>query len=262
MKIALVIPARYGSTRFSGKPLATIAGKSLLARTWAIGTAAVGIDRVVIATDDDRVAEHARSFGAEVVLTDESCQTGSDRTAAALGLLGESWDAAINLQGDAVLTPPWVLEALAHALRAEPAPEMVTAAVRLDQPRYQEFLRFKREHPTSGTTVVLDARDNALYFSKAIIPALRNSTADPLPPVFRHIGVYGYTADTLRRFAELAPSPLEKAEGLEQLRALENGIPIRVVAVDYRGRTHWSVDGPSDIAQAEAIIGREGELVR
>lgn len=194
-------------------------------------------------------------------MTPESCATGSDRTAAVMSQLDPSWDAALNLQGDAVLTPPWVLEALAQALRATPTPEMVTAAVQLDQPRYQEFLRFKREHPTSGTSVTLDARGNALYFSKAVIPALRKSTADPLPPVFRHIGVYGYTTAALARFTALPPSPLEKAEGLEQLRALENGISIRVMTVDYRGRTHWSVDSPADIAQAEAIIAREGELV-
>lgn len=258
MKIALIIPARFGSTRFVGKPLALIAGRSLLERTWRIGHAAKGIDRVVIATDDSRVEAHALSFGAEVVLTPESCSTGSDRTAAALQSLGSGWDAALNLQGDAVLTPPWVLEALAQALRA--GASFVTAAVRLDSARYQEFLRFKREHPTSGTTVTVDRQGNALYFSKAVIPALRNSTIDPLPPVFRHIGVYGYTAQELAGFTALPPSALEKAEGLEQLRALENGRRIRVVEVDYRGRTHWSIDSPGDIAQAESIIAREGEL--
>jgi 3-deoxy-manno-octulosonate cytidylyltransferase (CMP-KDO synthetase) len=198
-------------------------------------------------------------LGAEVVLTPERCATGSDRTAAALHALGPGWDAALNLQGDAVLTPPWALEALAQALRGGAG--LVTAAVKLDAERYQEFLRFKREHPTSGTTVTIDQAGNALYFSKAVIPALRNSAANPLPPIFRHIGIYGYSAEVLARFAALPASSLEMAEGLEQLRALEHGLPIRVVEVDYRGRTHWSVDGPGDIAQVEAIIAREGELV-
>jgi 3-deoxy-manno-octulosonate cytidylyltransferase (CMP-KDO synthetase) len=180
--------------------------------------------------------------------------------AAALDALGEPVDGVVNFQGDAVLTPPWVLQALVDVLRNEDSVEMVTPAVRLDRARYDEFLVAKENSPSSGTTVTMDHESNALYFSKRVIPFIRNPEKE-FPPVFRHIGLYGYTVETLRRFTSLLPTALEKAEGLEQLRALHNGIPIRVVEVDYRGRTHWSIDTPEDVSKAEEIIAREGEFV-
>lgn len=260
MRIAIVIPARYGSSRFPGKPLHVLAGRSLLERTWSIARAVPGAADVIVATDDGRVADHARAFGAKVVMTDSACPTGSDRTAAVLAETGH--DAAVNLQGDAVLTPPWVLEALTNALVDNArvgVKGMVTAAVQLDAERYRAFAESKRATPASGTTVVMDRAHNALYFSKQLLPFVRHPER-ALPPIWRHIGVYGYDRDTLQRYAALPQSPLELAEGLEQLRALEHGIPIKVVAVDYRGRTHASIDHPDDVPGALAIIAREGEL--
>jgi 3-deoxy-manno-octulosonate cytidylyltransferase (CMP-KDO synthetase) len=286
--IVVVVPARYGSSRFPGKPLAMLRGKSLLERSYRIACAAKGVSLVLITTDDERIARHAESFGAAVVMTDSACATGSDRVAQATAKLTVRPHAVLNLQGDAVLTPPWVLEALVPPLRDATGSLIATPAVRLDAARYEEFVEHKRKTPTSGTTVTVNARGEAMYFSKAVIPFLRargeslvtsrtstspstgsgyaqaerGGSAQPFQsvPVFRHIGVYGYTVDALERFTALPQSELEKAEGLEQLRALENCIPIRVVEVDYRGRTHASVDTPEDLAMAEAILSREGEL--
>ncbi len=256
-RIAVIIPARYGSSRFPGKPLERVAGKSILERTWRIACAARGPSAVFIATDDVRVREHAATFGAPAVMTPAELATGSDRAAAALSALDERFDAAINLQGDALLTPPWVIESLAEAL--EGGEPFVTPAVALSDAQLEAFVEAKRSAPSSGTTVVVDQARHALYFSKHVLPFARDA-ARPRT-VYRHIGVYGYDAPTLAAFAALRPSALERAEGLEQLRALEAGMRIRVVPVDYRGRTHWSVDHPGDVAHAEAIIAREGELV-
>lgn len=260
MSTAIVIPARYGSSRFPGKPLAPIRGRSMLQRVWRIARAVQGVDSVVVATDDERIAEHARGFGADVAMTSPDCRNGTERVAEAVRALRPQPDAAINLQGDAVLTPPWVVQALADALRDDAEAAIVTPAVHCSWAQYDAIVAAKRDHPASGTLVTFDRRGYALYFSKSVIPYLR-TRASERPPVYRHIGLYGYRRAALDRLVTLPATPLEEAEQLEQLRALEHGLPIRVVEVDYRNRTHWSVDSPADIAQVEAIIDREGELV-
>ncbi|HEY1722705.1 MAG TPA: 3-deoxy-manno-octulosonate cytidylyltransferase [Magnetospirillaceae bacterium] len=258
MKIAIVIPARYQSKRLPGKPLIEIAGRSLLHRVWDIAKAVNGIAGVWIATDDPRIAVHAESFGAQAIMTSPDLATGTDRVRAAIGQMKERPDAAINLQGDAVLTPPWVVQALVDACAADPTAGMVTAAVRLTPTQIAETTALKSKSPSSGTMVTMDLTGRALYFSKMMIP-FRRDGADA--PMHRHIGIYGYRSEVLERLSALPPSPLERAEQLEQLRALENGIPIRVALVDYRGRTHASVDTQDDLAFVEAVIAREGELV-
>jgi 3-deoxy-manno-octulosonate cytidylyltransferase (CMP-KDO synthetase) len=260
MDIAIVIPARYGSRRLPGKPLAEIGGRSLLSRVWSIAMAVDGVSAVYIATDDERIATHARSFGATAIMTSADCENGTERVREAIRTLPKPPDAVINLQGDAVLTPPWVIQALVDAFDADPAIRLATPAMRCTRRQYEEIKKSKETSPASGTLVTFDKDFNALYFSKAIIPSLREEDLDP-PPVHRHIGIYGYRLDALEELAALAPTPLETAEKLEQLRALENGIPIRIVVVDYRGRTHWSVDAPEDIGIVEDLIAREGELV-
>lgn len=259
MSVLAVIPARYGSTRFPGKPLATIAGRPMIERVWRHTAAADAVDRVVVATDDERIAEAVEAFGGEAVMTPETCRNGTERALAALDVLGGDAEIVINVQGDAVLTPPWVIGSVPVAMKAEPDIPMATPAVRMPPETEAKFRAAKAAGEVGGTTVVFDKAMNALYFSKAVIPFQRNPDAGT--PTWQHIGLYGYRADTLRRLVALEPSPLETAESLEQLRALENGIPIRVVAVDYRGRSAWSVDAPSDVHEVEAIIAREGELV-
>lgn len=259
MSAAIIIPSRYGSTRLPGKPLHLIAGRSMVERVWSLACAVPNAARVIVATDDERIADHVRAFGGEAVLTPPECENGTERTLAAVGTLADPPEIVVNLQGDAVLTPPWIMEALIAEMEADPAVALATPAVRMTRQAYEKLREAKANGEVGGTTVVFDRQRNALYFSKAIIPYVRNPI-DPLP-VFRHIGLYAYRFDALRRYVALGPSPLERIEGLEQLRALENGIPVRIVEVDYRGRTHWAVDSAEDLLRVEEIIGNEGELV-
>jgi 3-deoxy-manno-octulosonate cytidylyltransferase (CMP-KDO synthetase) len=221
MSVAIVIPARYASTRFAGKPLHPVAGVSMLQRVWRIARAVKGVTRVVIATEDQRIMDHAASFGAESVLTPESCANGTERMHAAVSAAPIEEELLLNLQGDALLTPPWVLEAMIDAMRRTPDADIVTPAVRLDSDALAAFTRHKQISPASGATVVFDRHFNALYFSKAVIPFMRQPGA---ASVYRHIGLYGFRRPGLAHYITLPPSPLETAEGLEQLRALENGM--------------------------------------
>jgi 3-deoxy-manno-octulosonate cytidylyltransferase (CMP-KDO synthetase) len=259
MSVLAVIPARYGSTRFPGKPLAAIAGRPMIERVWRHTAAADGIDRVVIATDDTRIADAVRTFGGEAVMTPDTCRNGTERALAALDELGAEAEIIVNVQGDAVLTPPWVIGAVPVAMKADAGIAMATPAVEMPPETEAKFRAAKAAGEVGGTTVVFDKAMNALYFSKTVIPFQRNPDAGT--PTWQHIGLYGYRADTLRRLVAWEPSPLERAESLEQLRALENGVPIKIVPVDYQGRSAWSVDAPSDVAEVEAIIAHEGELV-
>jgi len=258
MTAAIVIPARYGSGRLPGKPLLEIRGMTMLERVWRIAKAVDGCSRVVIATEDQRIVDHAATFGAEAVLTPDSCRNGTERTFAALEAAAIEEEAIINFQGDALLTPPWVLQAMVLEFGNGDPFDIVTPAVRLDDNALAAFMDHKKANPSSGTTVVFNGRNNALYFSKQVIPYLRKTDA---ASVHRHIGLYGYTREGLRTYVGLEESLLERTEGLEQLRALENGLTVRVTLVDYKGRTHASVDNKDDIGLAEQIIDREGELV-
>ncbi|MDR3424977.1 MAG: 3-deoxy-manno-octulosonate cytidylyltransferase [Alphaproteobacteria bacterium] len=258
MSAAIVIPARYGSTRFAGKPLYKIAGVSLLERVWRIAKAVRGCSRVVVATEDERIAAHAASFGAEAVLTPESCSNGTERVFAAAQAAKITEDILLNLQGDALLTPPWVLEAMIAEMENAPDADIVTPAVKLEGATLEAFCKHKQTTPASGATVVFDTNRNALYFSKTVIPHMRHQG---FASIYRHVGLYGYRRGGLEKYINLQPTPLEQTEGLEQLRALENGMKIRVVIVDYKGRTHGAVDAPEDVPVIEAIIAREGELV-
>ena len=260
MTSVIVIPARFGSTRLPGKPLALIRGKSLLYRTWLIAKAVKRVDGVYIATDDIRIKEHAEAFGADVMMTPMDCRNGTERALFTANQMHPCPDIILNLQGDAVLTPPWVIQSLLDTIQQDSSIGLATTATRLDAMQYERMLESKRHGAVGGTTVVFDQQDNALYFSKQMIPFLREKDKQPLP-VYRHIGLYVYRYPVLKRYVELAPTPLEQVEGLEQLRALENGIAIKVVKVDYQGRTHWAVDSQADIDMVERIIASEGELI-
>lgn len=257
---AIVIPSRYSSTRFPGKPLALIAGKSLLNRVWDIARAAAAESDVFIATDDARIVEHARSFGAQVLLTSAACRNGTERVHEALGQLKRPAQVIVNLQGDAVLTPPGILRTLIATMQSSPETQIGTPAVRLTIAQLREAVAARTRGESTGTFVVFDRDHRALYFSKSPIPHFRKLDADPIP-LFKHIGIYAYRPDALAHLVRLAPTPLENAEQLEQLRALENGISIKVVEVSYEGRTAWSVDAPEDIGYVEEILRREGEIL-
>ncbi len=262
MKSIIVIPARYGSSRFPGKPLAPISGMAMIERTWRIAKQA-SADQVIITTDDLRIEAAAKKFGAEVVRTREQCANGTERVFEALTNIKATPDVVLNLQGDAVLTPPWILDNIIDAMRADSSVQIATPASKMTMPQFQDLIGQKAHGIVGGTLVVFDKKFNALYFSKSPIPFIRPdviSDPDADVPVYRHIGLYGYRYSALKKYLSLPPGMLEKVEGLEQLRALENGVPIRVVLVDYQGRTHWSVDSPDDIGRVEKIIAAQGEL--
>lgn len=256
----IVIPARYGSTRFPGKPLALIAGKSLLERTWSIAKQVKHIDEVYVSTDDQRIKAHVEGFGGQVVMTRADCQNGTERAFDTVSKLEERPEIIINLQGDAVLTPPWVIQALVDRMIADPSIELATPATRLSRQQYEQIAKLKANGQLAGTMVAFDLQYNALYFSRSIIPHIRESASGE-PPVYRHVGLYGYRYPMLESYLSLKPTPLESVEKLEQLRALEHGIAIKIVLVDYHGRTHWSVDSPEDVTIVEQILSKEGELV-
>ena len=229
----------------------------MLERVWRIARAVKNCDRIVVATESAEVVDFARSFGAEAVITSDRCRNGTERMFEAAEVADLADDILVNLQGDAVLTPPWILEAMIEAMTRDAGIEAITPAVQLDGEALTKFAAHKVANKSSGTTVVFDRAGNALYFSKQILPFIRTHG---FSNVYRHIGLYGYRRRLLVEYCKLAPSPLEETEGLEQLRLLENGLKIRVLKVDYRGRTHASIDTYDDVRFAEDIIATEGEL--
>ena len=258
MKSIIVIPARFGSSRLPGKPLKVIAGISLVERVYRVASS-VKVDRVVVATDSQEIKQHAEGFGAEVVMTPETCRNGSERSYAALQSLRIKPDIIVNLQGDAPLSPPWFIQAVIDVLEKNPKLQIATPAVRLDASGMKKLIEAKKVQPSAGTLVTFDSAYDALYFSKNIIPFSKDYGSGT--PVYKHIGIYAYRFSALEQYVNLPESTLEKAESLEQLRAIENGIKIRVIPVETKGRTLWSIDTPEDLKIAEEIIAREGELV-
>lgn len=258
----IIIPARYASTRYPGKPLAVLNGpdgpKTLIQRSWEVARSVPGVDAVYVATDDDRIAEAARGFGADVVITDSACQNGTERCADALARLGEAPEVVVNLQGDAPLTPPWFLSDLIAAMRADDGLDVATPVLRCDPQTLEMLLEDRKAGRVGGTTCVFDAARHALYFSKEVIPytGTRQFTAGTVP-VFHHVGVYAYRPDALSRYQSWETGPLESLEGLEQLRFLENGARMKCVEVDSRGRIFWELNNPEDIARIEDVLCSE-----
>lgn len=259
-KAVVVIPCRIGSTRYPRKPLAVIAGRTMMERVWRLASVAKGVDRVIVATDSSELEEVAKSFGAEVFMTSESCRTGTDRVAEVSERLPDCYDIVLNFQGDSPLTPPTVLEGLVREMKLNPLLLMATPMQRLAGQPLASMVAQKKAGGTTGTLVTFDCEGNALYFSKGMIPNLRDGLKLE-SEAFLHIGIYAYTRQTLGRLARLKEGRFEKQEKLEQLRALENGISIRMVEVELGGRSLASVDSPEDVAIVEAIIAREGELL-
>jgi len=236
----IIIPARYGSTRFPGKPLHLIAGKPLVQHVWERCLQARLADGVVIATDDERIASAARSFGAAVAMTRDDHPSGTDRLAEVAGQRPEATH-FLNVQGDEPLIQPALLDALMAALRDDPALPMITAA----SPLHDDV---GADNPNI-VKVVLSTAGNALYFSRSRIPHARNP---PALPYYRHLGLYGYSREFLLRFVAWPPSPLETTESLEQLRALENGARLRVVLTTDESS---GVDTPEQARAVERLMG-------
>ena len=243
MKIIGIIPARYGSTRFPGKPLARIAGKTLLQHVVERCQRAQSLAEVIVATDDTRIWEVAQNFcRAEMTAPDHA--SGTDRIAEVAR--NYPCDAVINIQGDEPLMDPAVVDAVARGLERA---EMSTAATALTDPA-------DYANP-NVVKVVVNAAGRALYFSRRTIPCVRDAApgAEPLAafPFLKHLGIYGYRRETLLRLVAWPVSPLENAEKLEQLRALENGLQIAVVRVHYDS---VSVDVPADVMRVEKLLNK------
>jgi 3-deoxy-manno-octulosonate cytidylyltransferase (CMP-KDO synthetase) len=269
MKTAIVIPARHASTRLPGKPLAMIAGQTMLQRVVRLSQAAAeGLANVsvIVATDDERITQHCHELGIASVMTPPESPSGTDRVAEAVHQMTDKPDFILNMQGDAPLTPPDFLRAMIDAFAASPC-DAVTPVTQLTWEQLDKLRQNKLTTPFSGTTAAFDeTTGNAFWFSKVIIPAMRQE--DDLrkksnkSPVFRHIGLYGYSLAMLEKYINLPESKFEKLEGLEQLRIIENGYTMRCVPVDFKGRANMSgIDSPEDIARAEELIAKHGELL-
>jgi 3-deoxy-manno-octulosonate cytidylyltransferase (CMP-KDO synthetase) len=258
-KAVAIIPARWGSTRFPGKALHVIAGQPLLRHVWERCRRAKKLNRLIIATDDFRIAEAAFDWGAEVAMTSANHASGTDRIAE-VAAKAKEFSHIINIQGDEPLIDPKLIDRLVRELQRDRKLEMITAAHPFDDPA--------EAASPHQVKVVLDQNGNALYFSRAAIPAFaskerRFETADRTesavsnrPSLLRHQGIYGYSRALLLRFVRWKTSPLERAESLEQLRALENGVRIQVV-ITASGSP--GVDTPEDARTIERVLKSAGQ---
>jgi 3-deoxy-manno-octulosonate cytidylyltransferase (CMP-KDO synthetase) len=258
MRTIAVLPSRFQSSRFPGKPLAPIAGRPMIQWAWEAAARAAGVDAVLVATDDDRIAETVAGFGGRVAMTDPALPSGTDRVAAAVAALDESWDLVLNLQGDEPAMHPETIAAVVDLMARHPEWPMGTAACPFASP--EEVFN------PNMVKVVADDAGRALYFSRSPIPYVRNSQvfqadfrpwleARQLERFHRHLGIYAYRPEALRDFTRMPPHPLEKLEMLEQLRALGAGWAIGVA---FTPHLSLGVDVPADVPAAEALLARQG----
>ncbi len=234
-----IIPARHASSRFPGKPLAVVAGRPMIQRVWEGARSAKHLREVYVATDDERIAHCCEAFGAPVIMTSDVHPTGTDRVAEAAAALHD--DVIVNIQGDEPLITGFVVDSVVTSLLEDDAVGMSTlvqaaGAADIDDP--------------NRVKVVLDRHGRALYFSRAPIP--HSHRTGPAASYWHHIGIYAYRRDFLLRFVELPQTAAERSEALEQLRALEHGLPIRVGVIE--GFRSVAVDVPADIQRAEALL--------
>lgn len=246
-KVIGVIPARYASTRFPGKPLILIQGKSLLQRTYENAKRA-SLDELVVATDDQRIFDHVKGFGGHVMMTSPEHLTGTDRAAEVL-LANPGWMEAgviINIQGDEPCIESSSLDAIAQALLSDPSSIMATAVTPL---------RTEEEAKSSSVVkCILDRKNHAIYFSRTLIPSNKKHAYNPSTTYYRHIGVYAFRPSFLLEYGKLAPTPLQLEEDLEQLKVLEHGYRIKVAILDHLS---IGVDTPEDIKQVEQWLSKQ-----
>ena len=261
---AIIIPARYASTRYPGKPLVALRGaggeaKSLIRRSWECASAVPGCSGVWVATDDDRIAAEVDGFGGSVIMTAPECANGTERCAEAIQDSDIAGDVIVNLQGDAPLSPTFVVEKLVARLQEDPDAAMATPAVRCSPSVYRHLAKDAAEGRVGGTTVVFAGDRRALYFSKRIIPYLSDAAAqaDHLP-VHLHLGLYAYRRSALERYKAAPPSQLEQLEGLEQLRFLDLGMTVSMVELDPLSWDALELNNPTDVPEIERILSERG----
>lgn len=238
MHIACIIPARYGSTRLPGKPLAMISDKPMIQRVYEQVSKATEIEQVIVATDDQRVYDAVVAFGGQAMMTRPDHLTGTDRLAEVAATHTEI-DVIINVQGDEPLIDANVIDALAREFKEDSSLQMGTVGCPLLEEEYNE---------PSAVKVIVNRLGNAMYFSRSLIPYPRNAFVQP---PLKHVGMYGYQRQFLLDYAKMEPTPAELTESLEQLRALENGYTIRVITTDQR---FVGVDTPEDLDRVNEIF--------
>jgi len=258
----ILIPARYASSRYPGKPLVELRGvggvaKPLIQRSVEAARKIAGVNGVFVTTDDERIADACGRFGVGVIMTSPECRNGTERCAEALAQLHEP-DLVINFQGDALLTPNHFVEALIERMRRDDV-DVATPAMRLRSEEVRTLQAEEAAGRVGGTTVVTDDAGRALYFSKRLIPHLPAGALDqPLSPVLLHVGVYAYRPTALAAYAQTPPTELEQLEGLEQLRFLVAGIPVAVVEVEPPPFALRELNNPEDVAPIEEALARAG----
>lgn len=246
MKILGCIPARYASTRFPGKPLALIAGVPMIVRVCDGARKSKKLTDLVVATDDARIFEAVEKAGHRAVMTDSGCETGTDRIYDAAKKLGNGYEIVVNIQGDEPLVNGELVDALIEPLLRDPSLEMTTLA---------HAASWEELGSPNTVKVVANEREDAVYFSRFPIPYSRGAPTDAELACLRHIGLYGYRREFLEKYCRTRPAPMERAEALEQLRALHLGARIRVVKVSQRS---WGVDTPDDLAKINEIFQKMG----
>lgn len=262
MNISIIIPARYGSTRFPGKPLVEIAGQTMLSRVVNIAKKSAEAIKedvtIAVATEDERILKHAEEIGVKAVMTSDQCATGSDRVLEAVKKINPTCDFVFGLQGDAPFTPPAAISQMVEAITANPSIQVITPVVNLRWSELDQLRENKKQTPYSGTTAIINNHGQALWFSKNILPAIRKEEKyrnNEFSPVHQHLGLYGYNVKTLEKFVSLPQGKYEQLEGLEQLRLLENDIPVHTVTLDVEaGLAQAGIDSPEDVERAEEIL--------
>lgn len=246
-RVVGIIPARFGSSRFQGKPLVQILGKPMIQRTWERAKLATTLNHVVVATDDEKIAECCRGFGADVIMTSESCRNGTERCNEALQMLGKKYDVVVNIQGDEPLIEPDIIDGVVKALQAAPDAVFSTAVTSLKPEDAFDPNRVK---------CVVDNHGYAIYFSRGLIPYNKLGKVNPQFPYLLHLGIQSYDSKFLSVYPQLPPTPLQLEEDLEQLKVLENGHKMKVIKVDHEAH---GVDTPEDVEKIESLM-RERNL--
>lgn len=257
---AIIIPARYASTRYPGKPLVPLRGadgvsKTLIQRSWECASAVPGCAGVWVATDDDRIAAEVERFGGQVAMTSPDCANGTERCAEAISQIGEVADVVVNLQGDAPLSPTLAVQRLANRLAEDESAAMATPAVACSRSTYEHLLADRAAGRVGGTTVVFNRAHRALYFSKEVIPYVPAAEAgEAVVPVHLHLGLYAYRRAALERYRNAPPSRLEQLEGLEQLRFFDLDMPISIVEIEPLDWDPIELNNPEDVPVIERIL--------
>jgi 3-deoxy-manno-octulosonate cytidylyltransferase (CMP-KDO synthetase) len=263
MNAVILIPARYQSTRYPGKPLVELKGasgdpKPLIQRSVEAARRVAGVSGVFVLTDDERIADACTGFGVGVIMTSPECRNGTERCAEALAQLHEP-DVVINFQGDALLTPPGFVEALIAHMENDSGALVATPALRLRSTEVHALQAEEAAGRVGGTSVVTDGHGSALYFSKRLIPYLPRGALDAaMSPVRLHVGVYAYRPEALEHYVATPVSELETLEGLEQLRFLAAGVPIAVVDVETPPFALRELNNPEDVAPIEQALAEAG----